>query len=249
MSDWSSISVVMITRNAERSLAAALRSIPAGAEIIVADADSTDKTVSIACSFGARVIRQNQNLVAAAGGNFDVARNQAMDLADRNWLFILDSDEQLTAALAGEIAEVVQMDQAHAAYDIPRRNLFWGKEVRLLGEDRQIRLLQRERGRYVGHCLHCPICIEGMVGRLHEPLVHHNITCWPDVSRRFRRYLPIERRSKTPAAGPLSALRISCCMARYYLVRQQAWRDGWRGILTCCIYGVYHGLAQLPGKK
>jgi glycosyltransferase involved in cell wall biosynthesis len=249
MNDWSPITMVMITRNAAATLTAALRSIPAGAEIIVADADSTDRTVSIARSFGARVIRQDPEPVAAAGGNFDLARNQAMDQAGRNWLFILDSDEQLSPALAEEIAVTVRTDRDHTAYDMPRRNLFWGKAVRLLGEDRQIRLLRRGRGRYMGNRLHRPIRIDGPVGRLREPLIHHNITGLRDVSRRFRRYLPIERQNVDPAASRLTALRLAGRMGRYYLIRQQAWRDGWRGVLASCIFSLYHGLAQWPGKK
>ncbi len=249
MNDWSSISVVIITRNAESTLASALESIPAKAEIIVADADSTDKTVSIAHSFGARIIRQDQKLITAAGGNFDVARNQAMNLASRKWLFILDSDEQISGTLAKEITETIQKDHVHAGYNMPRKNLFWGKEVRLLGEDRQVRLLLKGKGRYSGQRLHCPIRIDGTIGPLQGSLIHQNIRCWSDVSRRFRCYLPIERKGKTPAANPLLVLRVSLRMARYYLFRQQAWRDGWRGILTCCIYGVYHGLIYWPGKK
>lgn len=249
MNDWSPITVVMITRNAGATLAAALRSVPAGAEIIVADADSTDRTVSIARSFGALVVRQDPEPVAAAGGNFDLARNQALDQAGRNWLLILDGDEQLTPALAEEIAATVRADRDHAAFDMPRRNLFWGKEVRLLGEDRQIRLLRRGRGRYVDHRLHRPIRIDGPVGRLRQPLVHYNITCRRDVSRRFRRYLPIERRTRVPADSRLAALRLIGRMGRYYLIRQQAWRDGWRGVLASCIFSLYHGLAQWPGGK
>jgi len=249
MTDWSGISVVMITHDAAATLAAALGSIPPGAEILVADADSGDRTAAIAGSFGARLIRQDQDLIAAAGGNFDVARNQAMDMAGRDWLFILDSDEQLTPALAEEISAATIKNQGNAAYAIPRRNLFWGRPVRLLGEDRQIRLLRRGQGRYEGRSLHCPILVDGPVGQLREPLIHHNITGWQDVSRRYRRYLPIERRNGNPTESRMEALRIIVRMARYYMIRQQAWRDGWRGMVTSCIYALYHGLARWPGSK
>jgi glycosyltransferase involved in cell wall biosynthesis len=239
----------MITRNAALTLPAALGSVPAGAEIIVADADSTDRTVAIARSCGARVVRQDPEPVAAAGGNFDVARNQVMGLAGRDWLFILDGDEQLTPALAREIAVTVRAAQDHAAYDLPRCNLFWGRAVRLLGEDRQIRLLRKGRGRYSGNRLHSPITIDGPLGNLRNPLIHHNITCRRDISRRFRIYLPVERRSREPATSRMAALRIAGRMGRYHLVRQQAWRDGWRGVAASCIYGLYHGLAHWPGGK
>jgi len=249
MSNWTPISIVMITRDAAATLSAALTSVPEGAEILVADADSDDRTVSIARSFGSRVIRQDPDAVAAAGGNFDVARNKVMELAGRPWLFILDGDEEIPPALADEIAATVRTDKDHAAYALPRRNLFWGKTVRLLGEDRQVRLVRKEKGRYEGCSLHTPIRIDGPVGQLREPILHHNITCWRDVRRRFRRYLPVERRNGTPADSRMAALRIMARMTRYYLIHQQAWRDGWRGIAASCIFGIYHGLARWPGKK
>jgi glycosyltransferase involved in cell wall biosynthesis len=249
MNCWSRISVVMITLNAEALLSESLRSIPAGAEIIIADADSSDQTVAIARSFGAQVIKQDQEKIAESRGNFDIARNQAMEKACRDWLFILDSDEIVSPELAREIGAAIFNDGKPEAYAMPRRNLFWGKPVRLLGEDRQIRLLRKGSGRYAGCSLHCSLNVDGSVGQLKEPLIHHNITGWPDVSRRFRRYLPVERLSRESTGGRLAALRTAMRMGRYYLIGQQAWRDGWRGIVTSCIYSLYHGLAQWPGAK
>lgn len=249
MSDWSSISVVMITRNGASTLVKALESVPGGAEIIIADNQSTDHTVAIGQSFGATVIQQDQTLIAAAGGNFDVARNQAMAVAKRPWLFILDSDEQLTTDLAAEITEVICKKEEHVAYDMPRYNFFWNKKVRLLGDDRQIRLIQRGYGYYGGHSLHVPICIAGSIGRLERPLIHHNITSMADVIRMFHRYLPIEQQNCRQFTGYLAALRHTFHMGKYYLGHQQAWRDGWKGILVSCIYSLYHGLTLWPGKK
>ncbi len=246
MSGWSEISVIVLTRDSERLLAGALASVPARAEIIVADDNSTDRSRAIARSFGARVIRQDRDLVRAWGGNFDLARNQAMALASRDWLFILDSDEEITRSLAGEVVEAIRTAPVFAAWDMPRRNLFWDREVRLLGEDRQVRLLRRGSGRYQGMRLHRPLEVEGPVGHLRAPLVHHNITCLHDIRRRFTTCLPVEQR--TAAQDSPAPLRTGLRMTRYYLLHQQAWRDGWRGILVSCIYGLYHGLACLPTR-
>lgn len=227
-----------------------MQTIPFEAEIIVADDDSTDKTVSIAQSFGARIVRQDHETIAEFGGNFDIARNQAMQFASRDWLLILDSDEHLTPDLAEEIGTIILADEYYAAYDMPRRNLFWGKPGRLLGDDRQVRLLRKGKGCYRGCSLHCQIHVDGQVGQLHEPLIHYNISAWSDVCRRYRRYLPIERmNSRQAAGGRMSALIIAARMSRYYLIKQQAWRDGWRGIVTTFIFSLYHGLAQWPSTK
>lgn len=70
-----SLSVVIITRNEEDYIARCVRSVLhaaaqiGGAEIVMVDSASTDRTVEIATSFGIRVlsIRSNRSLSAAAG--------------------------------------------------------------------------------------------------------------------------------------------------------------------------------------
>lgn len=57
-------------------------------EVIVVDDHSTDDTAAVAASLGARVIRHNENLGAAA------ARNTAIAAADCEWLAFLDSDDE-----------------------------------------------------------------------------------------------------------------------------------------------------------
>lgn len=248
MTSWRNISVVMITHNAASTITKALQSIPPDTEIIVADAESEDQTVSIARSLGARVIQQDLDKVCAAKGNFDVARNQAMALAKNDWIVILDSDERLPHTLIEEIAEAAHNPREYVAFDLPRRNLFWGKEVRLLGEDRQIRLIRRGKGNYCGFSLHAQISVDGHVGHLKEALIHYNITSLIDIKRMFRR-LPVERQGTPPEPNILKILQHILRMSKYYLVHQQAWKDGGRGIVISCLYALYHGLSLWPGKS
>ena len=56
-------------------------------EIIVVDTGSTDNTVEIAESFGAKVFFYEWD------NNFSNARNHALDKATGDWLIFLDADE------------------------------------------------------------------------------------------------------------------------------------------------------------
>jgi len=245
MSFWSGISVVMIVLDAEELLADALASVPQEAEIIVADGGSEDRTVTIARKFGARVIAQNLAAIAEADGNFDVARNEAAEHAMREWIFFLDADERITEELYSEIHA---LNAPGDAFELPRINLYWGKPVRLLGEDRQIRLVKKGRGRYEGTALHQKLLVDGSVGQLGSPLLHLNLRGWSDVSLRFRRYLPSEARHHAPVPTRRKAMAVSCHMFRYYYFRSGAWKDGWRGILVSLIYSVYHGAAAWQAR-
>ena len=84
------LSLCMIVRDEEgmlgRCLAAAA---PAVDEIIVVDTGSTDATVEIARSFGAKVIEQPWT------GSFAEARNTSLAAATGDWIVYLDADEIL----------------------------------------------------------------------------------------------------------------------------------------------------------
>ncbi|GAG22268.1 unnamed protein product, partial [marine sediment metagenome] len=58
-------------------------------EIIVVDTGSTDRTVEIAKSFGAKVYHH------AWENDFSKHRNQSIGYASSDWIFILDADEKV----------------------------------------------------------------------------------------------------------------------------------------------------------
>jgi glycosyltransferase involved in cell wall biosynthesis len=87
------VSICMIVKNEERFLAQCLRSVQDLAdEIIIVDTGSTDRTIEIAKSFGATVIEREWR------NDFAWARNQALEVATKRWIFVLDADEELMAA-------------------------------------------------------------------------------------------------------------------------------------------------------
>jgi tetratricopeptide (TPR) repeat protein len=84
------LSLCMIVKDEEEMLARCLAAAkPAVDEIIVVDTGSTDRTVEIAESFGARVIHHEWN------GSFSDARNVSLEAATGDWVIYFDADEVL----------------------------------------------------------------------------------------------------------------------------------------------------------
>lgn len=84
------VSLCMIVKNEGKYLGRCLGSVSDIVdEIIIVDTGSTDETVDIANSYGAKVayFKWNQN--------FSDARNQSLDLATKDWILVLDADEYL----------------------------------------------------------------------------------------------------------------------------------------------------------
>jgi len=95
------LSVVVITLNEEANIGRTLSSVQplvadGKGEMIVVDSGSTDRTVEIAKSHGAKVFVEQWKGYAAQ-------KNSAIDKAEGDWILSLDADEELSPDLAAEL--------------------------------------------------------------------------------------------------------------------------------------------------
>jgi (heptosyl)LPS beta-1,4-glucosyltransferase len=114
------ISVVINTLNEEKNLPRAVASVKSFAdEIIVVDMESTDKTVEVAKSLGAKVFTHKKT------GYVEPARNFALRQAHGLWLFVLDADEEVPQGLALQIQKITKNPKSDY-FRIPRKNIIFG---------------------------------------------------------------------------------------------------------------------------
>src|SRR5881397_2226015 len=97
------LSIVIITYNEEANLARTLESVmplvrDGKGEIIVVDSGSTDRTLEIARSFGAKIFSEPWK-------GFAAQKNSAMEKVTCDWVLQLDADEVLEPELAKEICQ------------------------------------------------------------------------------------------------------------------------------------------------
>jgi tetratricopeptide (TPR) repeat protein len=86
------LSLCMIVRDEQEMLGRCLAAVQdAVDEMVIVDTGSTDDTIAIALSFGARVIEREWT------GSFGEARNVAFEAATGDWTLVLDADELLVA--------------------------------------------------------------------------------------------------------------------------------------------------------
>ncbi|MDX6596735.1 MAG: hypothetical protein QOE87_622, partial [Gaiellales bacterium] len=105
------LSLCMIVKDEEELLPACLEAARAAVdEIVVVDTGSSDRTVEIAESFGARVVSFPWN------GSFADARNVSIEHATGDWILYLDADEQLDAGAAGEVRALLGRTWREAFY-------------------------------------------------------------------------------------------------------------------------------------
>ncbi|PTB87823.1 hypothetical protein C9925_01325 [cyanobacterium G8-9] len=116
------ISVVIIAKNAEETIADSLDSLTLFDEVVLYMNNSTDKTKEIAKNYS------NVKIVEGEFLGFGKTKNEAAKHSKHNWILSLDSDEILNKTLLNEIAQLDFSDIKNL-YKLKRDNYFLGHET------------------------------------------------------------------------------------------------------------------------
>ncbi len=134
------VSLITFTRNSGRFIRGLLKDVnDVVDEVIVVDGCSTDETVEIAKSYGAKVY------IRKPWGHFELDMTFAINKASYEWVLKLDVDERLGSRLKEELRDILlTIGSKWSIIAIPRANIVNG---RLLYEpfwpDWQIRLFRK----------------------------------------------------------------------------------------------------------
>ena len=213
------LSVVIITHNEEanigRTLASVQRLVADGkGEIIVVDSGSTDRTVEIAQSLGAKVFVEEWKGYAAQ-------KNSAIDKATGEWILSLDADEEADEELVEEVSwlldaipqwqkrgmpvdidvrskelrdrglEIGLDEDDLNGFFIPRKNYFLGRWIRHGGfwPDSKLRLFRGGAGKFQARSVHETVKIQGVSSAVqHGALLHHSYPTLADYIDHMNRY-------------------------------------------------------------
>jgi glycosyltransferase involved in cell wall biosynthesis len=168
------LSVAIITCDEERNLPRTLASVSFADEMIVVDSRSTDRTVEIAESFGAKVIVRDWP-------GFAAQKNFAISQCTGDWVLSLDADEELSPELRAQLQRLLPTNPPADAYFIKRRNLFLGRWIRRGGyyPDAKLRLFRRSTANFAQgpqfeeRPVHETIVFDGESATLDFDLIHH----------------------------------------------------------------------------
>lgn len=178
-----SISVTLITKNEASNIEACLQSVSWADELIVVDSGSSDQTVAMARSLGAKVFE------TADWPGFGVQKNRALQHATSDWVLSIDADERVSPELAQEIQKALAQN-ADCAYASPRLTFFLGKAVRHCGwyPDYSPRLFKRGRGRFSDHLVHEGLLLDDPIRRFKSDLLHYSYRTQQDVDKKIAEY-------------------------------------------------------------
>jgi glycosyltransferase involved in cell wall biosynthesis len=178
------LSLIVITKNEEASIARCLESVSFANDIIVVDSGSTDRTVEVARARGAHVVSTTD------WPGFGPQKSRALNLAQGDWVISLDADEWIEAEFVAQLKAAIADPNAPDAYETPRRSRFCGQIIRHGGwsPDYVVRLFRRGRARFSDDLVHEGLIVEGRIRRLKMRIEHDCITSWADAEDKIDRY-------------------------------------------------------------
>jgi (heptosyl)LPS beta-1,4-glucosyltransferase len=230
------LTAIVLSYNEAEHIQDCLKSLAFADERIVFDSISTDKTVELARNAGARVIQHKFE-------NYAAQRNAALAAASNtDWVLFVDADERISPELAEEIRQVL-MSRSAVAYRIPRHNYIFGRLTKGAGwyPDYQSRLLKLGKAKYENP-VHEVLAIDGELGTLENPLIHHNYKSLAHFLSKQRKYVRYDAQTMfdegikpKPQNYILQPLR----HFRWRFFELKGYSDGWHGLRLSALMAWY----------
>jgi glycosyltransferase involved in cell wall biosynthesis len=203
------ISAIVPVRNEARNLPRCLESLRQFAEVYVIDSQSSDESVELARTAGAKIVQFHYQ------GGWPKKRQWALNTLPLKyeWVLLLDADEVVTPSLAREIRAAIS-DPAINGYHLGLQMWFLGRPLRFSGARFwKTSVFRREKGRFECRLaaqdssmadmeIHEHVIVDGPTAFLKEPLIHHNVDSLSRYIRKHDEYSNWESEVLSQTLGP-----------------------------------------------
>lgn len=200
------LTLVVITKNAGKSIEKCFQSTQRIANKVVVDSGSTDDTLEIAKRYEAKIIHQDWL-------GFGPQKQFAVMSSPTDWVLCLDADEFLSPELSQSIQSLFQQKELQDAYKFPRSNKFLGRFLKY-GEgypDWSLRLFNKTKARWSNDAVHEKVVAINerlMVGELTGDLMHESGESISHYIEKQNRYTDIQAKLMIESGETVSCLRL-----------------------------------------
>ena len=231
------LSVAMIVKNEAQGLAKCLETVQGWVnEIIVLDSGSSDETVQIAESFGAKVY------VNSDWQGFGKQRRLAQQYVTSDYVLWLDADERVTPELKQSILQAVEKDDKNTVYQVSRLSEVFGKQIRHSGwyPDYVVRLYRTDFAQYGEELVHEKVHYpkHATVKKLSGDLLHFtykDIHHYLVKSASYAKAWAVQRANAGKKASLLDGVTHAVgCFVKMYLLKA-GFLDGKQGFLLAIL--------------
>ena len=238
------ISVFINVLNEAKRIRQCLQSVQWAQEIVVVDMHSDDDTVAIAREFTDKIYYFDRI------GYCEPARKFAAAQTHGEWILNIDADEIVTLGLKRELLRIIQEGRYDAVY-LPRKNFFWGEEMRFSGcgqfQDRQLRFYKKGAVSF-SEKIHAGIQLNASarVYKIEDPLahlLHFSYVSPQQYWEKMDRYTTIEAQAMFNRGNAYTfktALKEAWdAFWKRYVKKSKGYKDGQWGLMYCLWTAVY----------
>lgn len=244
------LSVVIIAKNEEKVIADCIASVSFAKEVLVIDAESTDKTAEIAASLGATVITRPWH-------GYGDQKNFGATTATQNWILFLDADERVSEELKTTLTRMPETPE-HDIYWITVEDIFLGRRMKhLIGHNP--RLVKKGSASWSTKKVHEQLIYtggvkavhykDGIAGEIEDPIIHQSYTTIAAYLKKMHRYTTLDaqdmkemghHRSGRPIRKTfILPYKLALRQAIKLLVYRKGILDGWQGIVWSILSAYY----------
>ena len=232
------LSVILIAYNEADRIDACLSSVAGWAdEIIVFDNGSTDGTIDIAKKYTDKVF-------VTDWPGYGKQKQRALEKARYNWVFSIDADEQMTAALKNEIDKKLSSNPAETGFSVPWQVMIYNKRIDFGHNGRApLRLFRRDLAKFSEVAVHEKVILSsGHVELLNERLLHFTHRNLKHAIEKYNDYAwlwAVERFEKGKRAAWRTAIINSAWSFLVGYIVKLGFLDGFRGFILAAHISMY----------
>ena len=238
------LSVCLTTFNSENTIRPCIESVLWADEIVVLDSCSTDRTREILAEYPVKVIEQPWLGYAAQ-------KQLSLDVAEHDWIFLLDSDEVLSTELQQSVQKILADEPTAAGYEFPRREqLFWQMIHPGTRHNYFLRLFNRQHGKMNDVPIHSAFSVDGPVIRIEAPLFHFSESSISVKVKKLNDWtdeISLSRFQRGKCRSPWALLYYPpfVFLKTFFFKRQ--FGNGWAGFITSVCMAFYAFLKDAKG--
>jgi glycosyltransferase involved in cell wall biosynthesis len=232
------ISVIIITRNEEHNIVDCLESVKWSDDIVIVDAQSTDRTVDLAKKYSPKIF-------VTSWLGYAAAKQFALEKVSNEWVLWLDADERVTPELAEELHEIVRLkDDIYSGYEVARKAYFLGRWIKHCGwyPGYVLRFFKKGKVKFNTARVHEKIEYAGAIGRLKNHLIHYTDDNLYHYFSKFNHYTTLAAQDVRESGKKYSLydvlVRPPFLFLKMYILRF-GFLDGMQGLILSMLSAAY----------
>jgi glycosyltransferase involved in cell wall biosynthesis len=239
------LSVILIAKNEESRIRAALTSVKWADEIVLVDSESTDATVDIAKEFTDKIYLRKFD-------DFSSQKNFAVSKCTNKWVFSLDCDEIVPEELKSSIVSALKDAGNFCAFKVERANRLFGKILKNATKgDFPVRLFLKDKARFI-QPIHEYLDADGNIGTLKGKLLHNTTENIKAEFDKTENYTELEarwvlERNIRPTYFKMLFYPLWTFSSIYFF--KKGFLDGFAGFLFASVSARYTFVKYLKAKK